>query len=135
MPIGEPETEEADPALLKAIVPIYLSLLLVVAIALLFSTLTSTAMAAVCTVTVLVAGRFSDVVRNMKQVVPGVSDRMVAILYNLLPNFRNFDLKDKVTYGDFVPWSTVGWIALHSAAYIAVILVIGMAACRRKQFQ
>ncbi len=125
----------ADPALLKAIIPIYLSLLLVVAIALLFSTVTSTAMAAVCTVSVLVAGRFSDVVRNMKQVVPGVPDRVVDALYNVLPNFRNFDLKDKVTYGDFVPWSAVGWIALYAAAYIAVVLGIGMAVFRRKQFQ
>jgi ABC-type transport system involved in multi-copper enzyme maturation permease subunit len=127
--------QEADPALLKAIIPIYLSLLLVVAIALLFSTVTSTAMAAVCTVALLVAGRFSDVVRNMKQVLPGVPDAVIDALYYALPNFRNFNLKDQLTYGDFVPWSAVGWIALYAAAYIAVVLALGMAAFRRKQFQ
>ena len=127
--------QEADPNLLKAIITIYLSLLLVVAIALLFSTVTSTAMAAICTVSLLLAGRFSDVVRNMKQVVPGVPDRAVDAIYNVLPNFRNFDLKDKITYGDHVPWSAVGWISLYGVAYIAVVLAIGMAAFRRKQFQ
>ena len=124
----------ADPALAKAIVPIYLSLLLVVAIALLFSTVTSTAIAAVCTVCVLLAGRFSDVIRNMKEVAPGVPDLLVDVLYLALPNFRNFDLKDKVTYGDFVPWSAVGWIALYALAYLTVVLGIGVASFRRKEF-
>jgi ABC-type transport system involved in multi-copper enzyme maturation permease subunit len=124
----------ADPGLLKAIVPIYLSLLLVVAIALLFSTVTSTALAAVCTVSLLVAGRFSDVVRNMKQVTTAVPDAVVDALYLALPNFRNFDLKDKVTYGDPVAWSAVGWIALYAVAYIALVLAVGVACFRRREF-
>ena len=126
--------DAADPALLKAIIPIYIGLLLVVAIALLFSTVTSTALAAVCTVCVLLAGRFSDVIRNMKDVAPGVPDLVVDALYYALPNFRNFDLKDKVTYGDFVPWSAVGWVALYGAAYITAVLAAGAEAFRRKEF-
>jgi ABC-type transport system involved in multi-copper enzyme maturation permease subunit len=126
---------QADPALLKAVWAIYLSLLLVVAIALLFSTVTSTALAAVCTVCLILAGRFSDVVRNMKEVAPGVPDVLVDALYYALPNFRNFDLKDKVAYGDYVPWSVMGWITLYNVAYIAVLLGIGLACFRRKEFQ
>lgn len=125
---------EADPNLLKAILPIYVSLLLVVAIALLFSTVTSTALAAVCTVSLLVTGRFSDVVRNMKQVAPGVPDALVEFLYLAVPNFRNFDLKDKVTYGDPVPWAAVGWVGLYGLAYIVLVLGIGVACFRRKEF-
>jgi ABC-type transport system involved in multi-copper enzyme maturation permease subunit len=124
----------ADAALLKAVFGIYLSLLLVVAIATLFSTVTSTALAAVCTVSLLLAGRFSDVVRNMKQVAPGVPDTLIDVLYYALPNFRNFDLKDKVAYGDFVPWSVLGWITLYNAAYITALLAIGLLCFRRKDF-
>jgi len=126
---------KADPALLKAVFAIYLSLLLVVAIALLFSTVTSTALAAVCTVCLLLAGRFSDVVRNMKEVAPGLPDRFVDVLYYALPNFRNFDLKDRVAYGDPVPWDVMGWITLYNALYITVLLGIGLACFRRKEFQ
>jgi ABC-type transport system involved in multi-copper enzyme maturation permease subunit len=125
---------EFDPALLKAVFAIYLSLLLVVAIAMLFSAVTSTALAAVCTICLLLAGRFSDVVRNMKQVAPGVPEPLVGLLYYALPNFRNFDLKDHVTYGDHVPWSVLGWITAYNAAYIAVVLGIGLACFRRKEF-
>jgi hypothetical protein len=74
------------------------------------------------------------VVRNMKQVVPQVPDVFIDVLYYALPNFRNFDLKDKVTYGDFVPWSVLGWITLYNAAYVTVLLVIGLACFRRKEF-
>jgi len=126
---------EADPALLKAVFGIYLSLLLVVAVAMLFSTVTSTALAAVGTVCLLLAGRFSDVVKNMKQVAPDVPDTLVDVLYYALPNFRNFDLKDKVAYGDFVPWSTLGWITAYNIAYITAVLALGVLCFRRKQFQ
>jgi ABC-type transport system involved in multi-copper enzyme maturation permease subunit len=124
----------ADPALLKAVFTIYLSLLLVVAIALLFSTLTSTALAAVCTVCLVIAGRFSDVVRNMKQVAPGVPDRLVDVLYYAVPNFLTFDLKNRVAYGDPVPWSVVLGIALYGAAFITAVLALGVASFRRKEF-
>lgn len=125
----------SDPALLKAVWAIYLSLLLVVAIALLFSTVTSTALAAVCTLSLVVAGRFSDVVRSMKTVAPEVPAGLTEALYYALPNFRNFDLKDSVAYGDFVPWSVVGWITLYNAVYITALLGIGLACFRRKEFQ
>jgi Cu-processing system permease protein len=126
---------EADPALLKAVYGIYLSLLLVVAIAMLFSALTSTVLAAVCTVCLILAGRFSDVVRNMKQVAPDVPDRLVDFLYYALPNFRNFDLKNKVAYGDYVPWNVLGWITVYNAAYVTALLAIGLVCFRRKEFQ
>ena len=126
---------QADAALLKAVFGIYLSLLLVVAIAMLFSTVTSTALAAVCTVCLLLAGRFSDVVKNMKQVAPDVPDRLIDALYYALPNFRNFDLKDKVVYGDAVPWHLMGWTTLYNIAYLTVVLAIGLFCFRRKQFQ
>ena len=124
----------ADPALLKAVFAIYLSLLLVVAIALLFSAVTSTALAAVCTVCLLIAGRFSDVVRNMKQVAPGVPDALVDFLYWVLPNFHNFDLKDKVAYGDPVSWHVLGWMTLYALVYITALLGVGLACFRRKEF-
>jgi len=126
---------KADPALLKAVFAIYLSLLLVVAIAMVFSAVTSTALAAVCTVCLVLAGRFSDVVRNMKQVAPGVPDQLVDLLYYAVPNFLTFDLKNTVSYGDPVPWTVLGWITLYGLAYITAVLGIGVACFRRKEFQ
>ena len=112
--------------LLKAIYPIYLSLLLVVALALLFSTITSSALAAVLTVGMVVAGRFTDVIRNMREVVPAAPGWMVTALYYLLPNFRNFDFKDRVAYGDPVPGGALAWVTLYAVTYVAVTLALGL---------
>src|SRR5512133_1694246 len=81
-----------EPLLLAAIYPIFLGLMVSVAFAMLFSALaSSSATAAVFTVGVLLAGRFADVVRNMREVAPGVPSWLADVLYWVIPNFRNFD--------------------------------------------
>ena len=122
-----------DPNLLKAIYPIYLGLLLVVALALLFSTLTSSALAAVFTVGTVVAGRFSDIIRNMREVAPGAPAWLVHFLYYALPNFRNFDFKDRVAYGDPVPLAALGTVTAYAIAYTGVVLLVGLAAFRSRE--
>jgi ABC-type transport system involved in multi-copper enzyme maturation permease subunit len=122
-----------DPNLLKAIYPISLGLLLVVALALLFSTVTSSALAAVFTVGLVVAGRFSDVIRNMREVAPNAPSWLVSFLYYALPNFRNFDFKDRVAYGDPVPLAAMGLVTAYAAVYIGVVLLMGLAAFRSRE--
>jgi ABC-type transport system involved in multi-copper enzyme maturation permease subunit len=126
----------ADPLLLAAVYPIFLGLALVVAFAMLFSTVSSSsALASVLTVGVVVAGRFSDVIRNMREVAPGVPGWAVTLLYDLLPNFRNFDFKDRVAYGDAVPPEALGFVTVYGLAYTAVVLIVGLAAFRSRDFQ
>ena len=125
----------ADPLLLAAVYPIFLGLLLVVALAMLFSTLTSSTLASVFTVGVVIAGRFSDVVRNMREVMPGTPGWLSGILYAVIPNFRNFDFKDRVAYGDPVPPDVLVWVTVYAAAYVAIILGLGLASFRSRDFQ
>jgi Cu-processing system permease protein len=121
-----------DLRLLKAVYTLYLGLLLVVSLALFFSTLTSSAVASVCTVCVVVAGRFSDVIRNMRQVAPAMPHWSVDILYYLIPNFRNLDFKDRAVYGDPIPAATLAWVTLYALSYIGLLLSAGVAAFRRR---
>jgi ABC-type transport system involved in multi-copper enzyme maturation permease subunit len=123
-----------DYGLLKAIVPLYLGLLLTVAIALLFSTLTSAPIAALGTLGVAIAGRYSDVLLNMKEVVPGGAGLLAQVLYYVLPNFRNFDIKNAVVYGDPIPWTSVGDIAAYAAVYITVMMLSGVLIFRGRDF-
>jgi len=124
-----------DPALAGAVYPILLGLLLVVAFAMLFSTQTSSALAAVFTVGVVVAGRFADVVRNIRDVAPGVPGWVTRALYAVLPNFRNFDFKDRVAYGDAVPADVLAWVTAYAAVWIAIVLVLGLLSFRSRDFQ
>jgi ABC-type transport system involved in multi-copper enzyme maturation permease subunit len=125
----------ADPGLLAAIYPIFLGLVLVVSFAMLFSTLTSSALASVLTVGVVVAGRYSDVVRNMREVLPVVPDWLVDGLAAIIPNFQNFDFKDQVAYGDPVPGGVLLWVTVYATAYVAIVLGLGLASFRSRDFQ
>lgn len=125
----------ADLLLLRAIYPLFLGLLLVVSLAMLFSTVTSSALAAVCTVGLLLGGRFSDVVKNMREVAPGTPAWLVDFLYYALPNFRNFDFKDRVAYGDPVPFAVLTWVTAYAAAYIGLVLGVGLLSFRSRDFQ
>ena len=124
-----------DPRLLKAIYPILLGLLVVVALALLFSALMSPALATVSTVCVVVAGRFSDVIRNMREVAPGAPGWLSQALYYLIPNFRDFDFKNRVVYGDPVSAVDLAWVSAYAAAYVAVTLAAAAAAFSSRDFQ
>jgi ABC-type transport system involved in multi-copper enzyme maturation permease subunit len=121
-----------DPNLLKAVYTLFLALLLVVALALLFSALSSSMLAAVGTVILVVAGHFSDIIRNMRQVAPGTPDWLAQALYYALPNFRSFDLKSRVVHFDPVAFSDLGWITLYAAAYVGVVLGLALTVFRSR---
>jgi ABC-type transport system involved in multi-copper enzyme maturation permease subunit len=124
-----------DPGLLAAVYAIFLGLLLVVALALLFSTLTSTTLAAVCTVSLVIAGRYADVVRNMQEVLPATPAWLSRALYVALPNFSNFDLKTRVVYADPVGATELGWITAYACVYTTLVLVAALAAFRTRELQ
>jgi ABC-type transport system involved in multi-copper enzyme maturation permease subunit len=115
-----------DWSLLKAVYTLFLSLLLTVALALLFSTMTSSTLAAVFTVSTVVAGRFSDVVRNMRDVSQAVPEWLVRLVYLVVPNFLNFDIKDHVIYGDPVGGGLLARITIYAASYTFVVLGLAM---------
>jgi ABC-type transport system involved in multi-copper enzyme maturation permease subunit len=124
-----------DPRPLVAVYGIALQLLLVVAFALLFSTLTSPLLAAVCTLALVVAGRFSDVLRNMREVLPATPGWLVQALYYAVPNYRDFDFKERVVYGDPVALADLGWASLYAAVYTTLALGLALQVFRRRDLQ
>ena len=124
----------ADPGLLKAVFTILLGLAITVALALLFSVFTSAALATVCTVSLVVAGRFADVLQHLREVAPDAPPALVKVVYYLLPNFHLLDLKDQVVYGDPVSLSALAALTGYAVVYMAVVLGIALAAFRRREF-
>lgn len=125
-----------DLGLLKAVYAIYLGLLLAVALALLFSTIASTAaFAAVCTVCAVVAGRFSDVIHNMTEVIPDAPLLLINLVYYALPNFKNFDLKDRVVYGDPVTALDLLVLTGYALAYVGLTLSVTTLVFQRKELK
>jgi len=120
--------------LLAAVFPIFLSLVVTVSLALLFSIFTSTALAAFCSMILVIAGRFSDVIRNMQAVAPGAPAWLVQGLYFTLPNYLNFDFKDRVVYGDPVSAVDLAWVTAYAALYTSIVLGVALWSFRRREF-
>jgi Cu-processing system permease protein len=125
----------ANVRLLGGILPLYLGFLLVVALAMLFSTVTSSTLSAVGTMGLALAGRYSDVIRNVREVAPDTPGFVVDVLYYAVPNFQNFDFKTMVAYGEAVPMEVLGWVALYAALYLATVLGLGLGIFLKRDLQ
>jgi ABC-type transport system involved in multi-copper enzyme maturation permease subunit len=121
--------------LLTGIFPLYLGFLLVVALAMFFSTVTSSTLAAVCTLGLALGGRYSDVFRNIREVAPETPTFLANALYYAVPNFRNFDFKSRVAYGEAVPIEVLGWVTAYAVLYLATVLGLGLAIFRGRDLQ
>jgi Cu-processing system permease protein len=126
---------ELSPVLLGGVYPLYLGFLVIVALAMLFSTITSSTLSAAGTLGLVLAGRYSDVIRNLREVTPDTPSWMISALYYLVPNFRNFDFKTRVAYGDAVPLDVLGWVTLYAAVYLTIVLGLSVAIFRSRDFQ
>jgi ABC-type transport system involved in multi-copper enzyme maturation permease subunit len=123
------EAPGVDPAMLKAILLIFVELMLVTAIALFFSTFSSPILSAAVTFGLYIAGNFNADLKNFEQVVDSPAAAWLARgLYHLLPDLSAFDVKIQVVHGLPVAagyiWSTLGYGALYIAALLLAATVI-----------
>jgi len=130
------ETPGADPALLKAVVLLFVELMLVTAIALCFSTFSSPILSAALTFGIYVAGHFNADLRNYGQVVDSpIAAGIARVLYHVLPDLSAFDVKAQVVHG--IPVAP-GYIAVtigYGAAYIAALLLVATFVFSRRDFK
>jgi ABC-type transport system involved in multi-copper enzyme maturation permease subunit len=113
-----------EPGLLKAIFLIYLKLAILVAVAILFSTFTSSILAGLFSGFIYVAGYLSIELKNLETVVESsFLPQLTELLYYALPNFKNFDVKAAVVAGAPVPLSQLGWSAAYALCYVTLLLV------------
>jgi ABC-type transport system involved in multi-copper enzyme maturation permease subunit len=125
-----------DPAMLKAIFLILVELMLVTAIALLFSTFSTPILSAAFTFGFFLAGHFSADLRNFEQVVDSpAAARLARGLYWVLPNLGQFDVKSQVVHGQPVPFGYVALTSAYALVYIAMLLAIAMYVFSRRDFK
>jgi Cu-processing system permease protein len=125
-----------DPGMLRAILLIFLELLLITAVALFFSTFSSPFLSAALTLGLWVIGHFNDDLRSFDAVVESpVAAYFARGLYYLLPNFGAFDIKAQVVYALPVPWQYVVTTTMYGCVYIALLLTGAVAIFSRRDFK
>ena len=125
-----------DPGMLRAIILIFIELLLVTAIALFFSTFSSPFLSAALTFGLWVIGHFNTDLRNFEAVVESRPAAYLARgLYYLLPNFAAFDIKTQVVHALPVPDSYVLTTTLYGLVYITLLLTGAVVVFSRRDFK
>ena len=129
------EAPATDPAMLKAFFLIFIQLMLVTAIALFFSTFSSSIVAAILTFGLYVVGHFNADLRGLQDVIDApVAGSVARGLSYVLPDLAAFDVSADVVHAQPV---AVGYILLtagYAFAYIGALLVGAMAVFSRRDF-
>jgi ABC-type transport system involved in multi-copper enzyme maturation permease subunit len=130
------EAPAADPSLLLAIVLIFCQLALLTAVALFFSTFSSsTLVSVVLTLGVWIAGLESHELRHLREFVNSPAAPVAAAVGWVLPAFSAFDVKADVVHGHAVPLGFVLWRLLYAALYSTVAIGAAIVVFSHREFK
>jgi len=128
--------EAGDFSLLVAIYFILLQLSIVVAIALLFSCISSSILSAVFTFCLFVIGNFSSDIRLFGQGSGSpLLEKTTAVLYYILPNFGDFNVIDHVAHGVRMGGITIIANSCYALLYLAIVLSAAILIFEEREFQ
>lgn len=115
---------------------IFLELMVVTAVALMFSSFSSPALSALLAFFVFLIGRFSADLKLFADTVgSGVVKLICQILYYALPNLANFNHIRASANGQMVPTRMLGAATLYALLYIAVLLSATVLIFQRRNFK
>ena len=114
-----------DPDIVKALILTFFELEVLVAITTAVSTLASTLFNVTFTFFIWVVGHLTDNLVHMAEMARNrVSKAVLLGLYNLLPNFNNFNVRDHVVVGDPVPLQYLAAGINYGLGVCAVMLIL-----------
>ena len=128
-----------DPLILTiwpAVLLIYMELMLLTAVALLFSSFSSPALSALLTFLVFIIGHFSADLKSLAASLGSTSARwLFSGLYYLLPNLANYSFITPAAHGHAPSAAYVFATALYALVYIIVILAAATLVFNRRNFK
>jgi len=127
--------KQASGWLLVATALIYLQLLVVMAVTVFFSTVSSAILASVLGISVFVAGQLSHNVLSLSRLGNGVVLKAASwIVYVLIPNLSAVDIKPTVVGEASASWASIAAWGGYLVAYIVVVVLAASWVFRRKEF-
>jgi len=128
--------QASDVQILLAGALILVELMLVIAIALLFSTFSTPALSALFAFCLYVIGHFNTDIRQYGVSSDSWVTRVVAsAMYYLLPNFGNFDIISRTAHGQFITSDIYLFAAMYGLIYSLGLLLIAMWIFQKRDFK
>jgi ABC-type transport system involved in multi-copper enzyme maturation permease subunit len=125
-----------EPALLKAVGLIFVELLVITAVAVMFSTFTTPTLSATFTLAIYIIGHLTDDLRALADKLHSDLTKVVLDgLYYTLPNLESFNVKGPAVHGIPIdPIYLVSTVA-YGVTYSAVILILACVIFQRRDFK
>jgi len=122
--------------LLRAVLLIYMELMVVTASALLFSTFSTPTLSATYTIAIYIIGHLTGDLKGLaaKAGAPAIKGLLV-FLYYLLPNLNNFNIKGKVVNHISVGWDYIGLSVVYGILYVSVLLGLSVLVFQKRNFK
>jgi len=116
---------------------IYLECLVVMAVAMLFSTFTTATLSAIFTIAIYVSGQFSsDLVGfSQNQKFSLANKKTMMFIYYTVPNLDYFNFKSYASNTIPIPFDQLGWSIAYGLIYILTLLGISMLVFQRREFK
>jgi len=115
---------------------VYVELMIVVAVALLFSSFSSPALSAMLTFFAFVIGHFSAELKSLASTVGSTAARaLFTALYYLLPNLSNYAYITDASHGRTPTAANFAGAVLYGLVYIAVLLAASTLIFKRRNFK
>lgn len=119
-----------------AILLIYVELMILTAVALLFSSFSSPALSALLTFFVFIIGHFSQDLKSLAASMGTITTRwLFSAIYYLLPNFANYSYITEAGHGITPPAATIGTALIYALCYIAALLSAATLIFNRRNFK
>lgn len=128
-------TLKIEGGLLVAVAYIFLELVLVTAVAILFSSFSTPILSSLFALAFYLIGHLSwGLELILKKMAPGAGRTLVRALYAVLPDLENFNFKTEVVHGLPIPPGLYLSSFLYGVCYTAFILVLAVLIFRRRDF-
>jgi Cu-processing system permease protein len=127
---------EMELALLKAIGLIFMELLVITAVAVMFSTFTTPILSAAFSLSFYVIGHLTDDLRILGgKLQHGLTQQFLDGLYYALPNLEYFNVKGQAVYGLAIEASYLVSAVAYGVTYCAVVLILACMIFQRREFK
>lgn len=115
---------------------ILLELLIITAVALLFSCFSSPALSALFTLLIFLIGRWSNDLKLLAETSDAVAPRWLGrALYHLLPSLANFNFINQTAHGQVIAWRLLAGNTVYAVCYIAALLAGAVLIFERRNFK
>ena len=121
--------------LFKAVLLIFMELLLITAVALLFSTFTTSTLSAIFTLAIYVIGHLLNDAKVLGAKLDAVSRAILTGFYYVLPNLENFNIKGRVIHQLDVGGTEIALALAYGVLYTAMLLLLAGVIFQRRDFR